>query len=324
MKNIYKVLCLGAILLPGMIFAQKPAKYMVKKATAALTIDGVANETAWTAVAKTAIAKPFINGGVPEVVVGGSATFQMLYDLDNLYLFVDIKDDVVTLDAKNDWRGDKFEFYLGLPGYAPEQGADKDHGRQFVGCASQEWFDDATKLTHPNYYGVDLWPGQKSRATDGVTFFYKETADGYAYEFQINKSALENIDFATVDTLAFDFTLADNDVVDGDGIRNRLVYYNTGNLTYAAENWGKLDLASMGFDNATSVGVTKTSTQLAYIAQDVLKFKGYDSAVNVELYSILGNKVLSAKNINQMDVSKLKNGIYMVRVNGNHAYKVIK
>ena len=75
----------------------------------------------------------------------------------------------------------------------------------------------------------------------------------------------------------------------------------------------------------TSVGVTKSSSpQLAYITNDVLRFKGYNSAVNVEVYSILGQKVLSAKNINQIDVSNLRNGIYMVRVNGNQAYKVIK
>ena len=75
----------------------------------------------------------------------------------------------------------------------------------------------------------------------------------------------------------------------------------------------------------TSVGVTKSSSpQLAYITNDVLRFKGYNSAVNVEVYLVLGQKVLSAKNINQIDVSNLRNGIYMVRVNGNQAYKVIK
>ena len=88
-------------------------------------------------------------------------------------------------------------------------------------------------------------------------------------------------------------------------------------------SYDQISIAST-FQFATSVGVTKSSTHLAYITNDVLRFKGYDSAVNVEVYSILGHKVLSAKNINQMDVSKLRNGIYMVRVNGNQAYKVIK
>jgi hypothetical protein len=126
--------------------------------------------------------------------------------------------------------------------------------------------------------------------------------------------------------LAFDFTLADNDVDGaGKGVRNRLVYYNTGDLQYANENWSAMDLVGMGFDKTNSVANTKTSNQFAYIAHDVLRFKGYSTAVDVEVYSILGQKVLSAKNINQMDVSSLRNGIYMVRVNnGKQAFKVIK
>ena len=295
--------------------------FMVKKISSELYIDGMADESEWKAVPTTAIAKPYAG----ETVEGASATFQMLYDTDNLYVFVDVKDDFVTVDTDADWKGDKVEIYFGLPGYVPGVGASGDHARQFFGVASQDWADGTT-VAHWNNYNTEFWPGVKSRDTDGVTFAYNETVDGYAYEFKINKSALENVDFATVDSLAFDFTIADNDVEGaGKGVRNRLVYYNTGDLQYANENWGAMDLVGMGFDKTTSVAITKTSNQLAYIAHDVLRFKGYNSAVNVEIYSILGQKVLSAKNINQLNVSSLKNGIYLVRVNGGkQAFKVIK
>ena len=296
--------------------------FMVKKTSSELVIDGMADETEWKAVTKTAIAKPYAG----ETVEGASATFQMLYDTENLYVFVDVKDDFVTLDTDADWKGDKIEIYFGLPGYVPGKGASDDHARQFIGNASQDWFDNPANLSHPNWYNTEYWPGVKSRDTDGVTFAYNETVDGYAYEFKFNISALENVDFATVDSLAFDFTLADNDVDGaGKGVRNRLVYYNSGDLQYASENWSAMDLVGLGFDKTNSVGITKTSTQFAYIAQNVLRFKGYSSAVDVEVYSILGQKVRSAKNINELDVSSLRNGIYMVRVNGGkQAFKVIK
>jgi hypothetical protein len=293
----------------------------VKKASSALNIDGVANESVWTAAPKHDIDKPYTG----ETVVGGDATFQMLYDADNLYVFVNVTDDVVTLDNTADWKGDKFELYLGLPGYVPGTGAGDNHARQFFGNASQTWFDDATKLTHANWYGEELWPGGTARATDGVTFAYNETVTGYAYEFKINKSALENVDLATIDSLAFDFTLADNDVVgDGKGVRNRKVFYNTGNLKYANENWGAMDLATLIFDKSTyAADPFKTTDQVAYISHDILKFKGFDQAVDAEIYSILGQKMLIAKNVNEVNVSNLKNGIYIVRV-GNQSFKVIK
>ena len=88
--------------------------------------------------------------------------------------------------------------------------------------------------------------------------------------------------------------------------------------------YDQISIAST-FQFPTSVGITKSSPQLAYITNDVLRFKGYNSAVNVEVYSILGQKVFVAKNINKVNVSSLKKGIYLVRVNnGKQAYKVIK
>jgi hypothetical protein len=321
MKNIYKILFLGACMVPGLLIAQKPV-VTVKKAKSAIVIDGAGTDAAWAAAPKIAIDKPYAG----ETVVGGSATFQMLYDVENLYVFVDVTDDVVTLDNSADWKGDKVEIYFGLPSYVPGTGAGDEHARQFVGNASQAWFDDPAKLTHQNWYDVANWPGVASRATDGVTFGYVETLTGYSYEFKFNISCLENVDFATIDSLAFDFTLADNDVVgDGLGVRNRLVYYNTGDLKYAGENWGAMDLATLVFDKTTAVRTDKVSDKLAYISYDMLKFKGYDKAISLEVYSILGQKVIAEKNVNEVNVSNLVKGIYIISVNGGkEVYKVMR
>ena len=136
---------------------------------------------------------------------------------------------------------------------------------------------------------------------------------------------MDNVNFATIDSLGIDFCLADNDVVgEGIGVRNRKMFYNTGDLQFANENWGAMDVATLVFDKTTfAADPFKTTDQAAYISHDILKFKGFNQAVDAEVYSMLGQKVLIAKNINEVDVSNLLNGIYIVRV-GNQSFKVIK
>lgn len=71
--------------------------------------------------------------------------------------------------------------------------------------------------------------------------------------------------------------------------------------------------------------IKNESNQSAYIAHDMLKFKGFSNAVDAEIYSILGQKVLVAKNINELNVSSLIHGVYLVRVNnGSQAFRVVK
>ncbi len=66
-----------------------------------------------------------------------------------------------------------------------------------------------------------------------------------------------------------------------------------------------------------------SSTKRAYIFDNILKFKGYDSAVNVDIYSIVGQKVKSAKNVSSLSVADLNKGVYVVKV-GKDVFKVMK
>ena len=75
----------------------------------------------------------------------------------------------------------------------------------------------------------------------------------------------------------------------------------------------------------SAINIKNEINQSAYIAHDMLKFKGFGNAVDAEIYSILGQKVLVAKNINELNVSSLKRGVYLVRVNnGSQAFRVVK
>lgn len=75
----------------------------------------------------------------------------------------------------------------------------------------------------------------------------------------------------------------------------------------------------------SAINLNNESKQAAYITHDILRFKGFDQAVDVEVYSILGQKVFAAKNITEINVSSLKRGVYLVRVNdGKQVFKVAK
>lgn len=93
-------------------------------------------------------------------------------------------------------------------------------------------------------------------------------------------------------------------------------------------NWFGKDVVKAweeGKANPTSVkNIKNESGKTAYISQNMLRFKGFDKAVDAEIYSILGQKVLVAKNISELNVSNLKRGVYLVKVNNGQSYRVVK
>jgi hypothetical protein len=71
--------------------------------------------------------------------------------------------------------------------------------------------------------------------------------------------------------------------------------------------------------------INKESNQSVYVVNNILQFKGFDNVVEVEIYSILGSKMLSVKNGAEINISNLKNGIYIVKVNKESTtFKIIK
>lgn len=75
----------------------------------------------------------------------------------------------------------------------------------------------------------------------------------------------------------------------------------------------------------TSANILKNEANFSvYISNDILRFKGFDDVVDVDIYTILGQKILSANNISELNVASLKNGIYIVHVNNNRTFKVVK
>jgi tetratricopeptide (TPR) repeat protein len=89
--------------------ARRQAGIAIKQAPVAPVIDGVA-DAAWSAADKikltNVIYKPVSS---PNDL---SADFKTMWDQNNLYLFVDVTDDVLKNDAVNPWENDAVEVYI--------------------------------------------------------------------------------------------------------------------------------------------------------------------------------------------------------------------
>jgi len=314
-KNYF--LIVGAFFVLLQVVNAQGTPLLSTRASSAIVIDASGSDAVWTSAPWVDIAviyKGEESGFDNAADLTGK--FKVADDAAKVYFLFDITDDIVTQDPAMHWAGDKVEIYFGLAGYDPTKGANATHARQFAIKAQAD-------PTVVNENGSNNYPGSGALDTDGVEYSYLETVSGYMLEVSIDKAiALEAV--PSNSTVAFDVCIADNDEEGASGIRYRKSWYNDGAV---AELWQKMQGAgqlTLSLDN-TSLNINRASSQSAYISNGILKFKGFNSSVDVDLYTILGQKVLTVKKANELNVSDLEDGIYFVRVNnGKQVYKVIK
>lgn len=100
-------------------------------------------------------------------------------------------------------------------------------------------------------------------------------------------------------------------------------------FNYTARNFQPLSgspvFNASSWYSPNAVSNEKNIDKKAYIAYDMLRFIGYESALNVEVYSILGQKVIAGRDVYELNVSGLAKGVYLVRVNDEkQVYKVMR
>ena len=124
------------------------------------------------------------------------------------------------------------------------------------------------------------------------------------------------------DTIVFD--VKSNSTVGGSEDDNKVEYFWSAdaNNGYAINYYsGRLifDAPTGILDYINGKGYAKV-----YMHNDILRIRGEQPA-DVEVYSITGSRVKVATQTNQVDMSNLNNGVYIVRLNGaQKAYKVVK
>lgn len=88
------------------------AGYVIRRAAGKITVDGKADEPDWAAAQSTGPFKTATHGAEP----GGSASAKMLWDDQNLYVFVDVADsDVASQYKQHDdpiWKEDAVELFI--------------------------------------------------------------------------------------------------------------------------------------------------------------------------------------------------------------------
>lgn len=286
----------------------------IKKTNAVIIVDALNNELAWQGATVLYLTKKFKNES-PTATIDS----KILYDENHIYFYFTVIDDKVNYLSTHAWMGDKIELYFGLPGYTRGQRLLSDsHSRQFAFDADQDWFDDDTKTCYFSRNDILDWEGINLKNSDGCRYMFKETNTGYEYEIAINRKALQNIDFSTVESIGFDISLVDYDAEAdleiGDFWRNRYVWYNDGKLEFATENWAALDLGLLKFENTTSIPSVQSNSHVI-ISDRTLTVIGDETPNAIAVFNVQGQQIAYIDaNAKQISLSSVNDGVYIIKV----------
>jgi len=299
---------------------------ILKKVIGTPIIDGSADDF-WTEVPANNIARSFGTDS-PTIGDAGSTYWKAVWNDLGVYVLVNVNDNTYSpwwagaVPSEN-WRYDQTEVYFDVnavlkdgqgPGGAPWTGSRVGH-HQFAPKPIQAEIAGGKALTVGG---------------NGSTFAYKVTDPSYTVEYFVPYTKLLDQAGVEVDkagVIGFDVYIIDNDITATSG-STRAVWANAGGISEAYNNMDECGTITLGAETVTiitSVPGLNTNSQLAYISSNMLKFRGFDSNVDVQIYSILGQQLIISKNVNEVNVSGLEKGVYLVRVNnGKQVFKVMK
>jgi hypothetical protein len=150
--------------------ARRQAGITIKQATVSPVIDGVA-DSAWSAADKIKLTN-VINTPVssPNDL---AADFKTMWDQNNLYLFVDVTDDVLRNDAVNAWENDCVEVYIDATNSKTTSYGPTDYQYFFV------WDKTSPKIDETKHQRIE-----------GVQYAMVTTDTGYRVEIKFPWSTL--------------------------------------------------------------------------------------------------------------------------------------
>jgi hypothetical protein len=263
---------------------------------------------------------------VNSVAVDGSRTFEISFQLRDIDRYEAGYQITVDDDSSLRWQNMQYGAYI-------ELGAGKalftpDGVTETVRLIGQEgaWGSSVGAGGTLEYnWTVDqdgtIW------AVLGMAF------DDYLLYMDDEWGAYEAANYVSLDptvTTKISFEVKSNALVavDGEEEDQKMEYWwsSNDNLAYQSVYYnGYLEFSEETFFPVSAKQDVKASDKLAYIYDNVLRFKGFENPIDVEVYSIVGQKVMSAKNINTLNVSDLEKGIYLIKVAGEkQAFKVMK
>jgi hypothetical protein len=195
------------------------------------TIDGIA-ETAWNQTPFIPLAKIIAEESTRGLTGANdlSGQFKLLWDVNNLYYYLEVTDDTLYTTDGNSSLNDNFGFYLDM----------KNQKTEFYGSDNSD-----TTICNWEYQWLnDIWGGRTATGSGGEwggvwsplfqpdsTVEYVAVVNpgaGYTIEWQIPVTSKIGIALATGDTIGFDTKVADND---GDG-RDQKAWYMSSDIAW--------------------------------------------------------------------------------------------
>jgi hypothetical protein len=179
----------------------------IQKTSSVPSIDG-AKEALWNSYGASTMTKA--NGATGTDL---SAKWSMTYDVNNLYLLVDVTDNTKVNDSANDWEDDAIEVYIDL-------GNDKSGS---YGGNDYQYVFSWTNNVAPNT--ATSIAETKHSATAGVVSKQTTSGTGYIMEIQIPWSAMGGASMPAPGTnMGFDVSINDDD--DGGTRDNQLSWFD--------------------------------------------------------------------------------------------------
>jgi hypothetical protein len=173
---------------------------------------------------------------VPLDPASASASWQALYDADNLYVIVDVTDDALVNDSASSWQDDSVEFYF--------DGDNSKDGPPLSGDNRQYTFGWTT----------DEVQGTNA-VTEGVEHAQVDTAAGWRIEMKLPWLSLRDVEPMAGDLIGIDCFYNDDD--DGGDTREAQIF------TFAGDGSAWSDAAQWGTAVLAGQAVTDTLTGLS-------------------------------------------------------------
>jgi len=141
-----------------------------------------------------------IRNGARDSAADCSGSWKALWDADNLYVLVDINDDVLVQDSSEGWHDDRIELFIDADnGKTPGVDSGNDYQYNFranngVVEVPLEWYERAT-----------------GRSLTGVEYGVALTVDGYRFEIKLPWSTLLGSSPAAGDNVGVAISIVDDD-----------------------------------------------------------------------------------------------------------------
>lgn len=320
MKKVFFTLITAC--LTSSLFAQVQSDLVIKKGVEIENINGLEDDEVWAKVPAVTIDKQF-----NYETYSLDAYFKMFYTDENIYVLVDVTDDVHypawgAGDTKNEWLYDKVEVYFDINDVLKD-----GKGPAYIGGVMAAGHYQMAPFLKEDLYGVAHEPENIIYGTlnGEVTMCYtlKPGNTGYTMEYRFPMYAFVNDKGEEMDVdklmnlpngIGFDVMIVDNDN-DGKG-RKRAIWKNVG-PTEPYSNMDNCGVVTLSPDDVSGIE-NSTIESIGVYPNPVRSELTIDTKFDkVEFFNVTGQSV----NVNQkgqtIDVSNLAKGVYFIKTYEN-------